>query len=108
VAALEVLIDTPYVKDLIKKGEVDTLKEAMEGSTQEGGQTFDQALLQLYSDGHIGEEQALANADSANNLRIRIKNIDLARKPVKEKRGAFGADGLRIEGPAAGPHYRRM
>jgi Tfp pilus assembly ATPase PilU len=42
VAALEILIDTPYVRDLIKKGEVDTIKEAMERSTQEGGQTFDQ------------------------------------------------------------------
>jgi twitching motility protein PilU len=108
VAALEVLIDTPYMKDLIKKGEIDTLKDAMEGSTQEGGQTFDQALVQLYTDGRITEEQALANADSANNLRIRIKNIDLARKPAKEKRGSFGSDGLRIEGAGDRPSYRRM
>jgi len=108
VAALEILIDTPYIRDLIKKGEIDTLKEAMEGSTQEGGQTFDQALLQLYSDGRIDEEQALANADSANNLRIRIKNIDLARQPVKEKRGAFGSDGLRLKGAPDHPNYRRL
>ena len=57
VAALEILIDTPYVKDLIKKGEVDTIKEAMERSTQEGGQTFDQALFELYEDGRIDAER---------------------------------------------------
>ncbi len=72
-AALEVLIDTPRIKDLIKKGEVDTLKEAMEQGVQEGCQTFDQALFELYKDGKITLEQALVNADSANNLRLKIK-----------------------------------
>jgi twitching motility protein PilU len=72
-AALEVLIDTPRIKDLIKKGEVDTLKEAMEQGVQEGCQTFDQALFELYKDGNITLEQALVNADSANNLRLKIK-----------------------------------
>ena len=72
-AALEVLIDTPRIKDLIKKGEVDTLKEAMEQGVQEGCQTFDQALFDLYRDGKIALEQALVNADSANNLRLKIK-----------------------------------
>jgi twitching motility protein PilU len=72
-AALEVLIDTPRIKDLIKKGEVDTLKEAMEQGVQEGCQTFDQSLFELYKDGKITLEQALVNADSANNLRLKIK-----------------------------------
>lgn len=72
-AALEVLIDTPRIKDLIKKGEVYTLKEAMEQGVQEGCQTFDQALFELYKDGKITLEQALVNADSANNLRLKIK-----------------------------------
>jgi twitching motility protein PilU len=97
VAALEILIDTPYVRDLIKKGEVDTIKEAMERSTQEGGQTFDQALFQLYRDGQIDEEEALANADSANNLRIQMKNLNLRqadRKTIDE------TGGLRIQGIA--------
>ena len=53
VAAMEILIDTPYVKDLIKKGEVDIIKEAMERSVQEGGQTFDQAIFQLFTEGRI-------------------------------------------------------
>jgi twitching motility protein PilU len=71
--ALEILIDTPRIKDLIKKGDVDTLKEGMEQGVQEGCQTFDQALFALYKDGKISFEQALVNADSANNLRLKIK-----------------------------------
>ena len=73
VVAVEILLDTPRIKDLIKKGEVDILKEAMEQGIQEGCQTFDQALLVLYKEGKIGLEEALANADSANNLRLKIK-----------------------------------
>jgi len=82
VAAMEILIDSPWARDLIKQGEIDRLKEAIEQSTQEGGQTFDQALYDLYTQGRIAAEQALANADSANNLRIRIKNFDLTRQSV--------------------------
>ncbi len=109
VAAMEILVDTPYVKDLIKKGEVDTLKDAMEKSTQEGGQTFDQALFHLYSAGQISEEQALANADSANNLRIKIKNLDISGKSLREQRiaKAFGGETIRIEG-ANSPNFRRI
>jgi twitching motility protein PilU len=105
VAALEILIDTPYVKDLIKKGEVDTIKEAMERSTQEGGQTFDQALFQLYRDGRIDAEQALANADSANNLRIQMKNLDLRNA---DRKTIDDTGGLRIQGLSAEQLYRRM
>jgi twitching motility protein PilU len=72
-AALEILMDTPRIRDLIKKGDVDTLKEAMEQGVQEGCQTFDQALFNLYRDGQIILEQALINADSTNNLRLKIK-----------------------------------
>jgi twitching motility protein PilU len=73
VAALEILMDTPRIRDLIKKGEVDILKEAMEQGIQEGCQTFDHALFSLYKDGKISLEQALINADSTNNLRLKIK-----------------------------------
>jgi twitching motility protein PilU len=69
-AALEILMDTPRIRDLIKKGDVDTLKEAMEQGVQEGCQTFDQALFNLYRDGQIILEQALINADSTKNLRL--------------------------------------
>jgi twitching motility protein PilU len=73
VVAMEILTDTPRIRDLIKKGEVDVLKEAMEQGSAEGCQTFDQALFALYKDGNISLEQALANSDSANNLRLKIK-----------------------------------
>src|SRR4030095_10226053 len=77
VAALEILMDTPRVRDLIKKGDVDILKEAMEQGVQEGCQTFDQALFMLYKEGKISLDQALINDDSANNLRLKIKRADL-------------------------------
>jgi twitching motility protein PilU len=73
VAALEILMDTPRIKDLIKRGEVDTLKEAMEQGVQEGCQTFDQAIFALYKEEKISFDQAIINADSANNLRLKIK-----------------------------------
>jgi twitching motility protein PilU len=73
VAAIEVLMDTPRIKELVKKGEVDVVKEAMEQGIQEGCQTFDHALFILYKEGKITLEQALIHADSANNLRIKVK-----------------------------------
>ncbi len=66
-------MDTPRVRDLVRKGDVDILKEAMEQGVQEGCQTFDQALFMLYKEGKISLDQALINADSANNLRLKIK-----------------------------------
>ena len=71
--AVEILLDTPFVKELIKKGHFDEIKDAMEQSLYEGGQTFDQALFTLYKNGAISLQEALANADSANNLRLKIK-----------------------------------
>lgn len=76
VAAIEVLLDSPRIKDLISKGQVSELKEAMEKSINLGMQTFDQALYQLFKEGKISQEEAIKNADSANNLRLRIKLND--------------------------------
>ena len=84
VAAVEILLDTPRIKDLIKKGEIDTLKEAMEQGIREGCQTFDQALFVLFRAGKITLEEALANADSANNLRLKIKMAGLAADEASE------------------------
>ena len=70
---IEVLINTPLAADLIRKGEVHELKNLMKRSTEQGMQTFDQALYQLYSNGEITYEDALAHADSANDLRLMIK-----------------------------------
>ena len=73
VAAIEVLLDSPRVKDLIHKAQIAELKEAMEKSTNFGMQTFDQALYDLYKAGKITLEEALRNADSQNNLRLKVK-----------------------------------
>ncbi len=72
-AAVEILLNTPLVADLIFKGEVHSLKEAMAKSREQGMQTFDQALFELYDAGRISYEDALRNADSVNELRLRVK-----------------------------------
>jgi twitching motility protein PilU len=73
IAAMEILLNTPLIQDLIFKGEVGQIKEIMAKSTRLGMQTFDQALFLLYEDGTITYEEAMRNADSKNELRLRIK-----------------------------------
>ena len=73
VAAMEILMQTPLVSDLIFKGEVAELKEVMKKSTRLGMNTFDQALFDLFERGVISYEEALKNADSKNEVRLRIK-----------------------------------
>lgn len=72
-AAIEVLLNTPLAADMIRKGEVHELKPLMARSNEVGMRTFDQALYKLYSQGEITYEDALAHADSANDLRLLIK-----------------------------------
>lgn len=71
-AAVEVMINTPYIADLIIKGKIDEIKDAMSGSGAEGMQTFDMALLALYQNGIVSLEDALANADSRTNLQAKM------------------------------------
>ena len=73
VAAMEIMLNSPLIADLIFKGEVGQIKEIMAKSTRLGMQTFDQALYALYEDAHISYEEAMRNADSKNELRLRIK-----------------------------------
>ncbi len=73
VAAIEILLNSPYVAELIKKGEVGSIKEVMEKSTDQGMQTFDKALFNLYQQGLINYADALHHADSPNDLRLMIK-----------------------------------
>ena len=73
VAAMEILLNTPLIQDLIFKGEVGQIKEIMSKSTRLGMQTFDQALFALYEASAISYEEAMRNADSKNELRLRIK-----------------------------------
>ncbi|TVZ37228.1 twitching motility protein PilU [Alteromonadaceae bacterium 2753L.S.0a.02] len=72
-ACLEVFLNTPLAQDLIRKGLVHELKELMKKSTEQGMQTFDQALYDLYDSGEITYEDALSHADSPNDLRLMIK-----------------------------------
>ena len=85
VAAVEIMLNTPLISDLIFKGEVAEIKEIMKRSRELGMQTFDQALFDLYEGQAITFEDALRNADSVNDLRLQIKlhsqrarSIDLA------------------------------
>jgi twitching motility protein PilU len=71
--ALEVMIGTPLVQDYIREGEIHKLKEVMKESTNLGMRTFDQSLVELYHAGEISYEDALRHADSANEVRLRIK-----------------------------------
>jgi twitching motility protein PilU len=93
-AALEILLDTPRIKDLVKRGEIDVVKDAMEQSQVDGCQTFDGALLSLYAAGRVSADDALRHADSANNLRLKIERIpggpvsSTAERPLRLVNGA--------------------
>jgi twitching motility protein PilU len=73
IAAMEIMLNSPLIQDLIFKGEVVQIKEVMSRSTRLGMKTFDQALFELYEAAYISYEDALRNADSKNELRLRIK-----------------------------------
>jgi len=91
VAAVEILLNTPLVTDLIFKGEVSEIKELMKRSRELGMQTFDQALFDLYENGAITIEEALRNADSLNDLRLQIK---LRSKRARNPDLGAGTEGL--------------
>ncbi|MDD2941335.1 MAG: PilT/PilU family type 4a pilus ATPase [bacterium] len=88
VAAVEILLSSPRVKDLIHKGEIHELKEAMEKGATVGMQTFDMHLYDLYREGKISLDEALRNADSANNLRLKVK-LSEEEGFTDSKSGAF-------------------
>ena len=73
IAAMEIMLNSPLIQDLIFKGEVAKIKEVMARSTRIGMKTFDQALFDLYESHLISYEEALRNADSKNELRLKIK-----------------------------------
>jgi twitching motility protein PilU len=73
VPAVEVMLNSPLIADLIEKGEIGGIKDAMKETTQAGTITFDQALLKLYQEGKITLDEALANADSKNDLSLAVR-----------------------------------
>jgi twitching motility protein PilU len=96
-AALEIMIDTPRIRDLVKKGEIEALKDAMEQGAGEGCKTFDSALFDLVTSDKISDAEALRAADSPNNLRIRLDRF--------RSNGGEDADApvLRLAPPPAKP-----
>ena len=93
VAAVEIMLNSPLISDLVFKGDVHEIKEIMSRSRELGMQTFDQSLFDLYEAGQISYEDALRNADSVNDLRLRIK---LHGSEAKEKDVMSGIDHLNI------------
>ena len=93
-AAIEVMLNTPLIADLVLKGEVHNIKEIMAKSNELGMKTFDQALFDLYEADKISLEEALRSADSANELRLRIK---LEGKAAKQGAGLGSLENLSLE-----------
>ncbi|MEN3290768.1 MAG: twitching motility protein PilU [Burkholderiales bacterium] len=83
-AAVEVLLNTRHIAELIEQGEVSQIKEAIEKSMSPGSQTFEQALMQLIQEGAITQDEALANADSATNLYWLLNNAQSAKQAKQE------------------------
>ncbi len=92
-AAVEIMLNSPLISDLIFKGEVHEIKEIMKKSRELGMQTFDQALFDLYEGGLVSYEDALRNADSLNELRLMIK---LQGKEAKDRDVMTGIEHLQI------------
>jgi twitching motility protein PilU len=90
VPAVEIMLNSPYISELILEGEIGKIKEIMEMNTDQGMQTFDHALYELYKAGLIDHKNALANADSRNNLDLRIR--------LSEEDVAHISEDLSIEG----------
>ena len=93
VPAMEILLNSPLISDLIFKGEVHSIKGVMSKSRELGMQTFDQSLFDLYEAGKISYEDALKNADSVNDLRLRIK---LESKNNLDRNVLSGTENLRM------------
>jgi twitching motility protein PilU len=107
VAAVEVLLNTRHISELIEKGEINEIKEALEKSMSPGSQTFEQALFKLFMEGKITQEEAMANADSATNMLWLINQATAgeisgqsippaapaAAKKEEEKKGVLSAAG---------------
>ena len=98
-AAVEILLGTQTIQELILRGEFESIKEIMSKSENLGMQTFDAALFKLYQEGRIGLDDALKNADSANNLRLRIKLADKGKEAEVQqiedkKESSLGGGGM--------------
>lgn len=99
--AVEILLGTPLVQDYIRQGELHKLKDVMKESNLLGMKTFDQSLVELYQDGEISYEDALRHADSANEVRLRIKLSQGGDAHTLSQ----GLDGVEVEQPRSGDDF---
>ncbi|MEO5561764.1 MAG: PilT/PilU family type 4a pilus ATPase [Dokdonella sp.] len=84
IPAVEVLINTPHIRDLLRRGQVHEVKEAMDRSLQDGMQTFDQSLYALYKEGKIELEEALNHADSRDGLALKVRLAEGGDAPMAD------------------------
>jgi twitching motility protein PilU len=99
IAAMEIMLNSPLIQDLIFRGEVAKIKEIMARSNRIGMKTFDQALFDLYEQGNISYEDALRNADSKNELRLRVKlESKRENKPIEAEGNLSIADEVQGHG----------
>ena len=96
-AAIEILLGTPMIADLVLKGDIDGIKEVMEKSGNIGMKTFDGALFDLYEEGLISEDEALRNADSVNNVRLKIKFAKEGGDPEEDNSMGLSLESLEGE-----------
>ncbi|HEX2831186.1 MAG TPA: PilT/PilU family type 4a pilus ATPase [Burkholderiales bacterium] len=97
--AVELMINTKHIQELIKNGDIDQIKDAMEKSLAPGSQTFEQSLFKLYQEGRITLEEAMANSDSPTNLHWLINNA--AKAPARPAPAPAGAPAAAPQAPAA-------
>jgi len=100
IAAMEIMLNSPLIQDLIFRGEVAKIKEVMARSNRLGMKTFDQALFDLYEGGFISYEDALRNADSKNELRLRVK-----LESKRENKQVEAGDDIAIVDEEKGHHF---
>ncbi|MGL6072434.1 PilT/PilU family type 4a pilus ATPase [Craterilacuibacter sp.] len=84
IPAVELLVNTPHIADLIRGGEIDKIKDAIEASMSDGSQTFERSLFKLYNSGHISLDEAMKNADSPTNLYWLINHVSDKKKPAPQ------------------------
>ncbi len=103
--AVEILLNTRHIQELIEKGEMNGIKEAMEQSLAPGSQTFEQDLFRLYKDNVITLEEALANSDSPTNLSWLINNSQLGTPSPSDKKSSTPAPALDFDQVNAGASF---
>lgn len=103
--AVEILLNTRHIQELVEKGELNAIKEAMEQSMAPGSQTFEQDLFRLYKDNIITLDEALANSDSPTNLSWLINNSQLGTPSPSDKKSSTSAPALDFDQVSAGASF---